>query len=287
MEKILNKEVWQGDIKNRAKDGTSYYVFATIVPILDEKDEIVEFLAIRYDTTKLHIALQKAEKAEKAKGRFLANMSHELRTPLNAIIGFSQILQRRKTLDEKDKNYVEKINISGQNLLTLVNSILDFSKMDENEMEFRPSDVNIQGLFKEILIMFETSTKEKSITISMFETDEDAYIYADKQLLKQAIINILSNAVKFSNEGGTITITHEIKDAKHHFSICDNGQGIAKDEIPTLFTPFKQGENAHKNAAKGTGLGLAITAKIIKELHLGNIWVESELNKGTCFHISL
>ena len=285
--KILNKEVWQGDLKNRAKDGSSYYVFATIVPILDEKNEIVEFLAIRYDTTKLHVALEKAEKAEKAKGRFLANMSHELRTPLNAIIGFSQILQRRENLDVKDKNYIDKINISGQNLLTLVNSILDFSKMDEGEMEYNPSEVSIKSLFDEILIMFETAVSEKSIKILMFECSSDKYIYADRQLLKQAFINILSNAVKFSDEQGVIKLTYEEKDEKHIFSICDDGYGIPKSEIKTLFTPFKQGENAQKNAAKGTGLGLAITSKIIKELHGGSIWAESELEVGTCFYISL
>ena len=285
--KILHKEVWQGDIKNRAKDGHAYYVFATIVPILDEKDEIVEFLAIRYDITKLHLALKKANEAEKSKGRFLANMSHELRTPLNAIIGFSQILQRRDTLNEKDKNYIEKINISGQNLLTLVNSILDFSKMDEGEMDFNPSSVNIKELFNEILIMFETTSQEKSITISMFECAEDSYLEADRQLLKQALINIISNAIKFSHENSIIKLTHKEKDNKHIFAICDSGEGISKDDISTIFSPFKQGENAARNAAKGTGLGLAITFKIIKELHNGNIWVKSELNKGTCFYISL
>jgi PAS domain S-box-containing protein len=285
--KILNKQVWQGDIKNKTKSGKDYYVFATIVPILDEKEEIVEFLAIRYDTTNLHLALEEANKAEQSKGRFLANMSHELRTPLNAIIGFSQILQRRKTIEPKDKDYLEKIHISGQNLLTLVNSILDFSKMDENEMEFHPSDISIKKLFDEVLIMSETEMRQKSITIEIFEISDKETLYADEQLLKQALINLISNAVKFSKENGTIKIAHKKEKEKHIFSICDDGEGISQDDISTLFTPFKQGENAYNNAAKGTGLGLAITNKIITELHSGNIWVESELDKGTCFHISL
>ncbi len=285
--KILNKEVWQGDIKNRSKTGKDYYVFATIVPILDENDNIVEFLAIRYDTTNLHVALKEAERAEKVKGQFLANMSHELRTPLNAIIGFSQILQRRKSLDEKDRSYVDKINLSGQNLLTLVNSILDFSKMDEDEMEFSPSDVNIQNLFSEILIMFETALSDKKITISMFKYKIDEVLYADRQLLKQAFINLISNAIKFSYENTEIKITHEYVDNKNIFSVCDNGHGIEKNELKTLFTPFKQGENAKKNAATGTGLGLAITSKIIKDIHGGEIWVKSEIGKGTCFNIAL
>ena len=284
---IKSKKVWQGDIKNRAKDGSDYYVHATIVPILDENDEIVEYLAIRYETTALNEALEKAHEAEKAKGRFLANMSHELRTPLNAIIGFSQILQRKGTLSAKDALYVEKIGISGQNLLTLVNSILDLSKIDEDKMEFYAGEIGIKALFSEINIMFETSLSEKGIKYNMFDVDEGITLIADKQLLKQAFTNIISNAVKFTPEGGEITLNYEYKDQEHLFTICDTGDGISKEELETLFTPFIQGESAHKNAAKGTGLGMAITKKIITQLHHGKIWVESELGKGTCFYISL
>jgi PAS domain S-box-containing protein len=284
---ILSKNVWQGDIKNRAKDGRIYYVFATIVPILNDKDEIEEFLSIRYDTTNLHIAIAEANRAEKSKGRFLANMSHELRTPLNAIIGFSQILLRRDTLDDKNKEYVKKIKLSGDNLLSLVNSILDFSKMDENEMLAYPSEVEIKELFSEVLVMCEAQMLEKSITLNMFEIAQDATIYADKQLLKQAFINIISNAVKFSKESGAIELTHKMQDSSHIFGVCDYGDGMDKEDVETLFTPFKQGKNAQTNVIKGTGLGLAITHKIITELHKGEIWVESELGSGTCFYIKL
>ena len=284
---IKAKQVWQGNIKNRAKDGKNYYVYATIVPILDEHDEIIEYLAIRYETTALNEAIKKAHDAEKAKGRFLANMSHELRTPLNAIIGFSQILQRKGSLSAKDALYVEKIGISGQNLLTLVNSILDFSKIDEGKMEFHAGEINLKVLFDEINIMFETTLNEKGIKYTMFEIDKNMTFVADKQLLKQAFTNIISNAVKFTPDGGEIKLGYEFKEEQHYFSICDTGEGIAQSEIATLFTPFTQGENAHKNAAKGTGLGLAITKKIITQLHDGEIWVESKLGEGTCFYISL
>jgi len=284
---ILDKKVWQGNIKNRAKDGSDYYVFATIVPILNDKDEIEEFLSIRYDTTNLHKALDKANEAEKSKGRFLANMSHELRTPLNAIIGFSQILLRRDNLDAKDKEYIKKIKLSGDNLLTLVNSILDFSKMDENKMLAHPSNIKIKELFYEAIVMCEAQMLEKSITLNMFEIDESVTIYADSQLLKQALINIISNAVKFSKESSAIEITHKMQESKHIFGICDYGDGMDKEDVDTLFTPFKQGKNAQTNVIKGTGLGLAITHKIITELHRGDIWVKSELGVGTCFYISL
>lgn len=285
--KIKNREVWQGDIKNLSKDGHDYYVYATIVPIVDEHNKVIEYLAIRYETTKLHQAIFQANEAERIKSRFLANMSHELRTPLNAIIGFSQILQRKSQLNERDLSYIEKISFSGKSLLTLVNSILDFSKIEEGEMEYHPSQINIKELFDEILIMFETDLSKKNITLLKFEIDGDKYLTADKQLLQQALINIISNAVKFTPEDGSIALTYKTENKKHIFSICDNGQGISKEDLQTLFNPFKQGGSAQKNVAKGTGLGLAITKKIIEESHNGNIWVKSKLNVGTCFYISL
>ena len=285
--KIKSKEVWQGDIKNKAKDGTDYHVYATIVPIVDEHEKVVEYLAIRYDTTNLHHAIEQANTAERTKGRFLANMSHELRTPLNAILGFSQILQRKANLNERDALYVEKIALSGNNLLTLVNSILDFSKIEEGAMDYNPSQVNIKELFEDIFIMFETVLHDKSISLSMFEYNEGESIFVDKQLIKQALINILSNAVKFTQNGGSVILTHKKENSKHIFGICDNGQGISQEDIKTLFEPFKQGESAQKNSAKGTGLGLAITKRIVNDLHNGNIWVESEIGKGSCFYMSL
>jgi PAS domain S-box-containing protein len=286
-ENLLNKKIWQGDLKNRKKDGTSYYVYGTIVPILDEKDSIVEFLAIRYDTTILHEAISRATLAEKAKGSFLANMSHELRTPLNAIIGFSQILEKRNKLEDKDKVYVEKIQLSGRNLLALVDSILDFSKIEEGKMEFYPTDINIETLFDEINILLETQANDKKINIIRDGFENTHPLFADKQLLKQAFINILSNAIKFTPEHGEIKIHYQYKDSLHHFSICDNGIGISQADLKELFYPFKQGDGARETLAKGTGLGLAITKKIITELHKGSISVESALGKGSCFKVSL
>jgi len=286
-ETILNKKVWKGGIKNRRKDGSEYFVSASIVPILDEHNEIEEFVAIRFDTTTLHESIKKAHIAEEAKGDFLANMSHELRTPLNAIIGFSQILQRRKTIDEKDKTYISKIYLSGQNLLTLVNSILDFSKIEKGQMDCIMAEVSISELFEDTILLIESQAQEKSIELTLEGFIDTKTIFADKQLLKQAFVNILSNAIKFTPENKEIKIIYKFENFKHHFSICDSGVGISQEDIKELFKPFKQGSNAKRNAEKGTGLGLAITHKIITELHNGKILVESELDKGTCFHISL
>ena len=154
-------------------------------------------------------------------------------------------------------------------------------------METYPTDINIAELFDEINILLETQAKEKNITLETHGLDSTRMIYADKQLLKQAFINILSNAVKFTQENGNIQINYTFKDNLNHFNICDNGVGISPEDLKEIFEPFKQGSSATKTKAKGTGLGLTITKKIITELHNGQIEIQSKENKGTCFHISL
>jgi PAS domain S-box-containing protein len=284
---IKAQKVWHGEIKNRAKHGQSYYVSATIGPIVDENGETVEYIAIRYDTTLLHQAIAEARDAEKAKGQFLANMSHELRTPLNAIIGFSQILQHRKVIPDVEMGYIDKILLSGQNLLHLVNTILDFSKIEEGKMEYFPSTFFIASMMREIKVLVETQAAEKSLDLMMPSLDENQEIYGDMQLLKQTFLNLLSNAIKFTPENGRVSVNYYIKDGSHHFSVCDTGKGIAKKDVKTLFDPFKQGSDAAVHATKGTGLGLAITKRIVTELHLGKIWVESEEGSGSCFYVTI
>jgi len=284
--KILNKHIWHGDLENRAKNGTSYFVNSTIVPILDSKENIVEFVSIRYNTTELNNALKEAKASQIAKDDFLANISHELRTPLNAIIGFSQIILKKSIWDEKTKEYVNKVQISGENLLQLVNTILDFSKIEKGEMEFNPQNINLKSdIYDEIIILVELQVKEKNLSISMSGCDGNNYIFADKQLLQQVFINLISNAVKFTPDGGNIDLSYKLEDDKHHFKVCDNGIGIEKDEIENMFKPFKQTTSAKKVRAKGTGLGLSISKNIIENLHHGEISVISQVGVGTCFKI--
>ncbi|MEA3522296.1 MAG: ATP-binding protein [Campylobacterota bacterium] len=280
---IKAKKVWSGEIQNLAKDGSSYFVHATISPILDENDNIIEYLAIRYETTQFHEAIAAAQKAERAKGQFLANMSHELRTPLNAIIGFSQILQHRKTIPETEITYIDKILISGQNLLKLVNTILDFSKIEEGKMEYHPSEFFLGTLIREVHVLVESQIQEKSIAFTLPDLENEQAIFADIQLLKQVLINLLSNAIKFTPQEGTITLSYKKENEMHYFSVCDSGSGIAKEELDSLFTPFIQGKEAVNAAVKGTGLGLAISKRIVEDIHKGHISVTSELDKGSCF----
>ncbi|MBN2895391.1 MAG: DUF3365 domain-containing protein [Campylobacterales bacterium] len=281
---ILARRIWKGEIKNRRKDGSSYFVHATICPIVNEHDEITEFLAIRYETTAFHEAIEKAQRAEQAKGRFLANMSHELRTPLNAIIGFSQILQRKPSLAPAEKSYVDKILISGQNLLQLVNTILDFSKIEEGKMDCRLERFALERLISEVRVLFEAQIRAKRLHVT-WPNQTDAWVYADVQLLKQALVNLIGNAVKFTPEEGSIQITYDADTDRCRLCVCDSGKGIAPEDLSKLFQPFEQGSNAE--GVKGTGLGLALSKKIVEELHGGSLLVESKPERGCCFTITL
>ena len=229
----------------------------------------------------------KAEAANRAKDMFLASMSHELRTPLNAIIGFAQILQMRKDIPDHIKPYIEKIYVAGKNLLDLVNTILDFAKLEAGKIEIHLTNTNIKELLNEVQTLVAPALREKKLSFSYPEFSS-FMLYVDPKLIKEVFLNLISNAIKFTPEGGKIWI--DIKFSKEEkayvFSVCDTGIGIKKEDIPKLFNPFTQLDNPFQKTAKGTGLGLAITKKIV-ELHKGKIWVESEYGKGTCFHFTI
>lgn len=279
---IRSKKVFRGIIQNRTKTGEEYFVDSTIVPILDENNSILEYIAIRNDVTELIRAKDEAISAGKAKSAFLANMSHELRTPLNAIIGFSQILIAKPDTPPLVKSFIEKIHISGKNLLTLVNTILDFSKIEAGEMELHFTDFLLSDLASEIIILTEMQALKKNIAIQT--TWGLTPLHADQQLLKQVFLNLLGNAIKFSPKDSLISLNYTADDDCHIISVCDQGPGISSDKIETLFQPFTQIREHQSESTKGTGLGLAIVKSIVA-LHGGTIHVDSHLNKGTCFQI--
>lgn len=231
------------------------------------------------------IAMHHAQEANRAKDTFLSSMSHELRTPLNAIIGFSQILGHRPELSESVKNTIEKINISGKNLLTLVNTLLDFSKIEAGKMEVQLIEFNVDHLMSEVKILVESLAQKKGITLDI-KVDESMLLLADRQLIKQAIVNLLTNAIKFSPEGSIVTFEHHCTSDHEVFTVRDQGFGIEKAKIETLFDPFVQIREHQQGSIKGTGLGLSIVKKIV-ELHWGEIWVESTLGEGSSFYFSL
>ena len=260
--------------------------------LLEMINLLLEVLNLHLSVTQREISLinfaDKAESANKSKDMFLANMSHELRTPLNAITGFSQILMIKKDTPPNVKKYVEKINIAGKNLLELVNTILDFAKLEAGKMQFKPTLSNISDVLKEVETLTSSLAHKKNITLKM-PNIISLNLYIDTTLFKQVLINLLTNAIKFTHNDGEVSLSIEYNSDNHRyiFEVKDNGIGISKESIKNLFQAFSQVENSYQKEHKGTGLGLMISKKIVEELHNGHIWVESEEGKGSSFFISI
>jgi GAF domain-containing protein len=228
------------------------------------------------------------EAANRHKSEFLANMSHELRTPLNAIIGFSEVLQERLfgELNEKQAEYTSDILTSGQHLLSLINEILDLSKVEAGRMELELAPFDLPLAIDNARTFVRERAVKHGITLDV-EVDERLGEYVgDERKIKQILLNLLSNAVKFTPEGGRITITANKTDNGAEISVSDTGIGIPPGEQPTIFEEFRQvgGDYAHKK--EGTGLGLTLAKKFV-ELHGGKIWLESEVGKGSTFSFTL
>jgi PAS domain S-box-containing protein len=238
------------------------------------------------DVTELENARVEALSGEKAKSAFLATMSHELRTPLNSVIGFSQILMSKENMPfETMKSFIEKINISGKHLLNIVNNILDFSKIESGKMELNKKELLLENLLKESCLLIEDEAVKKSIQL-LRNDFSGIKLVADEQLLKQVLLNILSNAIKFSNKNSSINIAYKSDSKYHIITVCDQGMGLTQEQLVTIFQPFAQVKEHQNEAIKGTGLGLAISQKIV-ELHNGKIEVSSQTGVGSCFNISL
>ncbi len=231
------------------------------------------------------LAMNQANDANRAKDIFLSNMSHELRTPLNAINGFSQILLARADTPEKIKTIVDKIYISGKNLLALVNTILDFAKIESGKTDVAMTDFLAQPLVDEVSILVEPALKDKVLSL-IVDIDESTKVHADRQLIKQVLVNLLSNAIKFSNMNETVKITTQERSKFIEFHVIDRGIGIEPDKTATLFDPFVQVREAQHDSIKGTGLGLSIVKRIV-ELHGGEVWITSVVGEGSEFCFSL
>jgi len=230
----------------------------------------------------------KASQANQSKDIFLANMSHELRTPLNAIIGFSQLLILDNELAEKNHKYVENISVSGKNLLNLVNTILDFAKLEAGKLNFTPKLSPVQNIINESVTIMQPLSQEKSIEF-IYPKKTSLLLYLDAQLIQQVLLNLLSNAMKFTPANGKVTldIQYDRYAKAYLFSVTDTGIGIKEENLQELFEPFSQVENDFQKSYKGTGLGLAIVKKIIEHIHGGKLWVESSINKGSQFYFTI
>jgi signal transduction histidine kinase len=228
------------------------------------------------------------EAANRHKSEFLANMSHELRTPLNAIIGFSEVLHERLfgELNDKQAEYTSDILTSGQHLLSLINEILDLSKVEAGRMELELAPFDLPLAIDNARTFVRERAVKHGITLDIDVDDRLGEYVGDERKIKQILLNLLSNAVKFTPEGGRISITANKTNNGAEISVSDTGIGIPPAEQPTIFEEFRQvgGDYAHKK--EGTGLGLTLAKKFV-ELHGGKIWVESEVGKGSTFTFTL
>ena len=236
-------------------------------------------------------ALQTAENANKAKTDFLSNMSHDIRTPMNAIIGMTSLIRYDAGNKDKVIEYADKIDISSQHLLGIINDVLDMSKIEAGKTVFKYNDFSILNFIQEINTLFQSQIDEKKQTLTIIkENIRHEWVNGDQIHLMQIFSNLLSNAVKYTQEGGKIQFLVEECEtkssvyAKYRFLVSDNGMGMSADFKETIFDPFTRAESSMTNKIQGTGLGMAITRNLVKAMG-GTIDLESKLGQGSCFEV--
>ncbi|MDO9186522.1 MAG: CheR family methyltransferase [Bacteroidia bacterium] len=315
---IANGKIWRGELKNRAKDGTIYWVTTTIVPFLNGQGKPYQYVAVRTDITDqkrietelmeaktfaekatgiAEEALSKAESATlvaqdavKAKQQFLSNMSHEIRTPMNAIIGFTKVVLKTD-LTSKQKEYLSAIKTSGDALIVLINDILDLAKVDAGKMTFEKTPFKMESSITAMLHLFETKIQEKNLElVKKYDRKIPEVLIGDPVRLHQIILNLVSNAVKFTSKGKitvSVLLLNEDEDkATLEFEVSDTGIGIDENKIEHVFENFQQASSSTSRLFGGTGLGLAIVKQLI-EPQGGSIKVKSKIGEGSTFSFVL
>ncbi|MGB3509281.1 MAG: response regulator [Microcoleaceae cyanobacterium] len=298
---ISQGKVWRGEIKNRAKDSTFYWVDTTIVPFLDEESKPFQYLAIRFNITQnkqtqkeLELKKIEAEAANRAKSEFLAMMSHEIRTPMNGVIGMTGLLLNTELTSEQI-DFVETIRNSSDALLTIINDILDFSKIESGKLELENQAFNLRECIEIALDLFAEQAANQKIELAYYwHPSTPTNIILDFTRIRQIIVNLLSNAIKFTKDGEvilSISARNINQDKNNHyceieFAVKDTGIGISPEQQNRLFKPFSQVDASTTRKYGGTGLGLVI-CKRLAEMMGGEVWVESILDKGSTFYFTI
>ena len=288
---ISSGRVWKGEIKNRAKDGTFYWVRSTIVPIINQRGKTVQYIAIRADITDRKLAEQlliitrdEANRANAAKSQFLSNMSHELRTPMNSILGFAQLMAHENTLSVEHRDFVQEIIKAGDHLLKLINEVLDLAKIESGHIELSLESVEVCPVVDECLSLVSSFADKRKIHMSHGGL-ENVTVRADRTRLRQVLLNLLSNAIKYNREGGSVKLKIQPAENNLRILVTDTGLGISETRLKELFQPFNR-LDAENSGIEGTGIGLTITRRIV-EMMGGKVDVESEIGIGSTFWIEL
>ncbi|MBF0620992.1 MAG: response regulator [Magnetococcales bacterium] len=290
---IAHGKTWHGEVKNLAKDGTPYWVRATIVPFMNKAGKPYRYVSIRTDITTmkkleddLTQAKETAEEAGRAKSEFLANMSHEIRTPMNAVIGLSHLCLQTE-LTSKQRDYLQKVHSSATSLLRIINDILDFSKIEAGRLDMEFIPFTLEEVLGNLASLITLKSQEKQLEFLMNTAiDVPASLVGDPLRLGQILINLTNNALKFT-ESGEIVVTTEIiergkSDIRLRFTVRDTGIGMTETQCARLFQAFSQADSSTTRKYGGTGLGLIISKKLV-EMMDGSIRVESTPGIGSSF----
>ena len=285
---VASSEDYEIEFRLKRADGAYRWFLARGRPIRDDSGKITGWLGIALDIEERRSAEQEAHAANLAKSEFLASMSHELRTPLNAIGGYAELLAMgvRGPLNSQQAQDIARIRRSQQHLLVLINDVLNFAKVDAGQIEYHVTAVPLDDALHDAEALIAPQVLAKGLHYTYKNADKSVAVLADPEKLQQIVLNLLTNAVKFTDQGGSITLATKVEGDCVEIAVQDTGSGVPPEKIATIFEPFVQAERRLNQPVQGVGLGLAISQDLARGMK-GEIRVRSSVGKGSTFTLSL